>query len=173
VFFANGTPPQTYVKRRLVPGLESAFVPGQASFMLGDRMAIAICKDMDFPAMIRGDAMLQPGLFAVPAWDFNKDAVWHARLAILRGVENGFSVARSANNGLLTLSDAYGRILAMKQSTSGGMVLLQGDLPRGPGRTLYARIGDSFAWICLAMSVLLVGIAFFAKPDYAGKPPVL
>lgn len=141
--------------------------------MLGDRTAVAICKDMDFPAMIRGDAMLQPGLFAVPAWDFGKDAVWHARLAILRGVENGFAVARSANYGLLTLSDAYGRVLATKASTSGGMVLLQGDLPRGPGQTLYARIGDSFAWICLAMSVLLIAVASLAKPGYAGKQPVL
>lgn len=173
VFFANGTPPQTYVKRRLVPGLESTFDPGLSSFMLGDRTAVAICKDMDFPAMIRGDAVLQPGLFAVPAWDFGKDAVWHARLAILRGVENGFAVARSANDGLLTLSDAYGRVLATRASTSGGMTLLQGDLPRGPGQTLYARIGDSFAWICLAMSVLLITVAFFAKPDYAGRPPVL
>lgn len=173
IFFANGAPPQTYVKRRLVPGLESAFTPGRASFMLGDRTAVAICKDMDFPAMIRSDAVLQPGIFAVPAWDFDKDAVWHARLAILRGVENGFAVARTANDGLLTLSDAYGRVLAVKASSGGGMVLLQGDLPRGPGQTLYARIGDSLAWICLAMSVLLISVAFFAKPDYAKSPPVL
>jgi apolipoprotein N-acyltransferase len=173
LFFFNGTPPQTYAKRRLVPGLESTFVPGQAFFMLGDRTAVAICKDMDFPTMIRGDALLQPSIYAVPAWDFGKDAVWHARLAILRGVENGFAVARSANDGLLTLSDAYGRVLAVKASSEGGMVLLQGDLPRGPGQTLYARIGDSFAWICLAMSVLLISVAFFAKPDYAQRPPVL
>jgi apolipoprotein N-acyltransferase len=33
-------------------------------------------------------------------------------MAVLRAVENGFALARSARNGLLTLSDNRGRILA-------------------------------------------------------------
>jgi len=162
IFFGNGTSPQLYTKRRLVPGLESAFVPGQASYMLSSRTAVAICKDMDFPAMLRTDARLHPTLFAVPAWDFGKDRRWHARLAIMRGVENGFAVARSAKEGLLTLSDAYGHVIAEKSSESGGMVTLVGDLPRGLGATLYARVGDAFAWICAGLSLLLLGAALLA-----------
>jgi apolipoprotein N-acyltransferase len=99
-------------------------------------------------------------LFAVPAWDFDQDRWWHARLAIMRGVENGFAVARSAKDGLLTLSDAYGRVIARKDSTPSGMVMLMGDLPRGPGETLYARIGDAFAWLCLGLAAILVSVAF-------------
>lgn len=175
IYFANGTTPQTYTKRRLVPGLEAAFTPGHASFMLGDRTAVAICKDMDFPAMIRGDSVLGPDLYAVPAWDFGRDAVWHARLAIMRGVENGFAVARAANDGLLTLSDAYGRILALRRTSetpvAGGMVLLNGEVPRGPGPTLYTRLGDAFAWLAGALSLLLLGVAVLA--GYRAKPPVV
>jgi apolipoprotein N-acyltransferase len=163
VFFPGGAPPQSYFKRHMVPVLENVFTPGQSSFMLSDRTAVAICKDMDFQATLRADAVLHPNLFAVPAWDFGKDRWWHARLAIMRGVENGFAVARTANRGLLTLTDAYGRILGQKTSGGGGMVLLQGDLPRGPGVTPYARIGDSFAWLCCALSVLLLGVAAFAR----------
>ena len=48
-------------------------------------------------------------------------------------------------------------------TAEGGMVQLQGDLPRGPGVTLYARIGDAFAWICAALSLLLLGVAAFAR----------
>jgi apolipoprotein N-acyltransferase len=162
IFFGNGAPPQLYTKRRLVPGLESAFEPGQASFMLSNRTAVAICKDMDFPDMLRRDAVLHPTLFAVPAWDFDRDRWWHARLAIMRGVENGFAVARAAKDGLLTLSDAYGRVTAEKRSELGGMVTLVGDLPRGPGATLYATVGDTFAWICAGLSLLLLGAAFLA-----------
>lgn len=165
IFFANGSAPETYTKRRLVPGLESAFVPGVRSFMLSDRMGVAICKDMDFPAMLREDALVSPNLYTVPAWDFDRDAVWHARLAIMRGVENGFAVARAANDGLLTLSDAYGRVLGVKATAEGGMVTLRGDIPRGPGQTLYGRIGDSLAYICLALSVLLLAVAVFAKSE--------
>lgn len=162
IFFGNGAPPQTYSKRHLVPGLERAFVPGTASFMLADGTAVAICKDMDFPDMLRRDALLAPTLYAVPAWDFGKDRWGHARIAVMRGVENGFSVVRAANDGLLTVSDAYGRVLAEKPSDAGGMVTLIAQVPRGPGHTLYARVGDTFAWICLALSVLLIGIGFAA-----------
>jgi apolipoprotein N-acyltransferase len=84
----------------------------------------------------------------------------------LRGVENGFAVARAANNGLLTVSDAYGRVVAMKSTAGGGMVTVRADVPRGPGKTLYVGIGDGLAYIALAMSVLLLGVAGLAR-----KPP--
>src|SRR5260221_243302 len=102
---------------------------------------------MASPAMLRADSRtLHPTLIAVPAWDFGRDRWWHARLAILRGVEDGFALARAAKDGLLTLSDAQGRVVAMKRSDAGGMVTLVGNLARGPGDTLYLRIGDVFAW---------------------------
>lgn len=162
VYFPNGSEPQSYTKRHLVPGLESSYEPGSKSFMLGDRTGVAICKDMDFPTTLRADAILGPNFYAVPAWDFDGDAVWHARIAILRGVENGFAVARAANNGLLTLSDAYGRVVAVKSTAAGRMVTLEGTLPRGPGATLYGVIGDSLAYIALGMSVMLLGVAGLA-----------
>jgi hypothetical protein len=34
--------------------------------------------------------------------------VFNSRMAVLRGVEQGFSVIRAANQGLLTVSDPYG-----------------------------------------------------------------
>jgi apolipoprotein N-acyltransferase len=161
-YFANGAAPVGYAKRHLIPGLESVFEPGKKSFMTSDFTGVAVCKDMDFPASLRAEAILQPSLYAVPAWDFGKDGPWHARLAVLRGVENGFAVARAANNGLLTVSDAYGRIIAAKSTAEGGMVTLRAEVARGPGRTPYAGIGDGLAYIALAMSLLLLGVAVAA-----------
>ncbi|MDE2132980.1 MAG: hypothetical protein KGM97_04625 [Alphaproteobacteria bacterium] len=159
IFFANGSPPAQYDKRHMVAGLESAFVPGHSSFMLANHTAVAICKDMDFPQMLRSDSVLHPSSFAVPAWDFDQDRWWHARMAAMRGVENGFAVARAAKDGLLTLTDAYGRVIATKRSDADGMVTLVGELRRGPGNTPYARIGDAFAWLCLVLACLLPGWA--------------
>jgi apolipoprotein N-acyltransferase len=127
--------------------------------MLSNRIGDAICKDMDFQATLRRDAVNHPTLMAVPAWDFDGDRWWHARLAIMRGVENGFAVARAANDGLLTLSDAYGRVLLQKRTTSAGMVTLIDTLPRGPGYTTYQDIGDVFAWAATALALLLLIIA--------------
>ncbi len=159
VFPADGTAPINYAKRHLIGGLEDSFVPGRRPLVLSDGIGIAICKDMDFPSTLRADTVVRPSLYAVPAWDFGGDAWWHARVAIMRGVENGFSVARAANQGFMTLSDAYGRILQKKHSGIDGMATLLGDLPRGPGHTDYGLIGDAFAWLCIGASIGLVGAA--------------
>jgi apolipoprotein N-acyltransferase len=164
VFAPDGSPPARYFKRRMVPGLEDAFVPGDGGFVQPDKTGVAICKDMDFPATLRGDSVRgHPTLLAVPAWDFDQDRTWHAHLAIMRGVEDGFSLARATKDGLLTLSDADGRVVAMKRSDVRGMVTLAGDLRRGPGRTLYQSIGDAFAWVCMALSAGLLGLAFVRR----------
>jgi apolipoprotein N-acyltransferase len=161
MYFPNGAAPIPYAKRHLIPGLESVFEPGKKSFMTGDFIGVALCKDMDFPATLRSDALLAPTLYAVPAWDFDADGAWHARLAMMRGIENGFAVVRAANNGVLSISDAYGRVIAARK-TGGGMVTLKAIVARGPGRTLYAGIGDGLAEIALAMTLLLVVVAVAA-----------
>jgi apolipoprotein N-acyltransferase len=116
--------------------------------------------------MIRNDMVAtKPVLLAVPAWDFVADATDHARVAILRSVENGVPMARTARNGLMTLNDRYGRIVALKVTGGAGFKTLSGNLPldgRGGG-TIYDRIGDVFGWLCLVIGLGLVGFAFTRK----------
>jgi apolipoprotein N-acyltransferase len=155
--------PVTYEKRRLVPVLESAvFTPGPGPSTLANGTGLEICKDMDFQAMIRADEVAtHPTLLAVPAWDFDKDDWSHARVAVLRSIENGVPMARTARDGLLILNDRYGRIVA-KARTVGPFTTLVGDLPldgRG-GNTLYDRIGDVFGWLCAVLGIGLVVLAF-------------
>jgi apolipoprotein N-acyltransferase len=143
--------PTTYEKRRLVPILESAvYTPGPGPKVLSNGVGLEICKDMDFQAMLRSDSVLtRPVVLAVPAWDFDKDDWSHARVAVLRSVENGVPMARAARNGLLTLNDRYGRLVA-RTKTLGSFTVLIGDLPlQGHGGdTVYDRIGDVFGWLC-------------------------
>ncbi len=158
--FAPGEPsPITYQKRRLIPGLEAPmFMPGPGPKVLPNGYGLEICKDMDFQAMVRTDAVAtRPVLFAVPAWDFRRDDWAHARIAVLRSVENGVPMARAARDGLLTLNDRYGRLIASTR-TVGGFRTLIGELPlngRG-GDTLYDRIGDSFGWLSLMLGLGLL-----------------
>jgi apolipoprotein N-acyltransferase len=144
---------RTYDKRhRLLPG-EAIYRPGKVSGVIGGGRAMAICKDLDFPRTIRADAQAGIRLMAVPANDFTKDGWIHARQAILRGVENGFAVVRSAFSGLETVSDAQGRVLASAKTDHFGMIVTRAAVPLGPGPTLYTRIGDVFAWFCVALSM--------------------
>jgi apolipoprotein N-acyltransferase len=151
---------RSYAKRHLVPFVETEFKPGHGSGWLGEGRAMAICKDMDFPRTILGDAKSGIRLMGVPAGDFGKDAWLHARMAIMRGVENGFAIVRAADEGLLTASDAEGRVIAQKSAASPGMTVLIADLPLGPGPTLYTRIGDTFPYclivLCLGLGAVIV-----------------
>jgi apolipoprotein N-acyltransferase len=154
---------QSYDKRHMIPGLESEFAPGGGPLIFeheGVRYGVAICKDMDFPALGREYAGID--VMLVPAWDFAEDAWLHSRMGILRGIESGYAIARSARNGALTVSDAYGRV--SYEAPSGPQTAYNVEIPSsGPGVTLYARIGDAFGWSMLALAALLIGWTIWAR----------
>lgn len=52
------------------------------------------------------------GLLLVPAWDFDADSWWLARMATLRGIENGFSTAPAPQYQILNVSDTRGMFLS-------------------------------------------------------------
>jgi len=153
---------------RLMP-FEAKFPPGTAPGLLGEGEAMVICKDMDFPDTIRKDAHAGLRLMAVPAWDSDADAWIHARMAVLRGVENGFAVARAASHGLLTASDANGRLIAQKVARPEQMDWILADLPLGPGPTLYTRIGNVFPWATLGLTLLLCVVGMSANGDLSDR----
>ncbi|MCU1664366.1 MAG: lnt, partial [Pseudonocardia sp.] len=153
-FPRDGSAPLVYHKRYPVPGVEDAVTPGGApGFLPGDgRGGVAICADMGQVSLGREYGRAGVGLMAVPALDFDVDAWAQSRVQLLRGVENGFSVARAARQGYLTLSDGNGRVLAQAASTAGiRAASVTADLPSAGGGTPYSRAGDWFAWLCLAL----------------------
>jgi len=163
-----GFTPLTYDKHYLIPGLEAEYIPGKDLLSL-DRVGVAICKDMDFPRFLRSYGRRHIGLMLVPAWDFVADGRLHSRMAVVRGVENGFAVARSASNGLLTLNDANGRVVAEAPSTHGTLV---GEIRLGSGGTFYTRSGDAFGWslVILCVGLLTSLLTTRARPTRLDNP---
>lgn len=155
-FFPDGRV-MTYAKRHPLWPLETE-PPGHTSGYLGGGYATQICKDMDFVHTVRTTALRGVRLMIVPANDFGHDGYIHARMSVMEGVENGFAVLRSAFNGLETISDAYGRILASASTMRPGMVVTTAAVPLGPGPTLYTHLGNVFPWLCALASIAL-GIA--------------
>ncbi|OQW59770.1 MAG: hypothetical protein A4S17_02425 [Proteobacteria bacterium HN_bin10] len=154
---------QSYDKRHMIPGFESHFELGGAPLIFsheGVRYGVAICKDLDFPALGREYAGVD--VMLAPAWDFGDDGWLHSRMAVLRGVENGYAVVRSARNGLLTVSDAYGRVL--HEAPSGPQTAYNVSIPTaGRVPTIYSRIGDAFGWSTLALAGLLIGWTIWVR----------
>jgi apolipoprotein N-acyltransferase len=153
-----------YIKRRLIPGLESAYTVGDRALIIGSR-SVAICKDFDFAAMIREYGAGGAQLMLAPAWDFVRDGRLHARMAVVRGVENGFALARAAAHGRLTLSDRYGRIVAEVVTDPDRPTSLVAEVGLHGGGTLYSRIGDVFAWLALVLACLLLIAAVSRRPS--------
>ena len=156
VIFTPGAPTQRYLKRRLIPGLDIGYTTGSSAFVEG-ATGVAICKDFDFPEMIREYGARGVTLLIAPSWDFGADGRLHARMAVVRGVENGFALARAATDGRLTLSDRSGRIVAEAVTSPDQPTVLTAELGLRSGGTLYTRIGDVFAWIVVAAAAALIG----------------
>ncbi len=83
-------------------------------------------------------------------------------------MEEGFTVARSAKQGLLTISDNRGRILAEKRSDDAtpfaSLVVV---VPVYRTTTIYSRLGDWFAWMILAVLIVLIASAAARKTVFA------
>ena len=148
-----------YDKQHPVPGLEVEFLRGDRFVVrdvVGYRAGIAICKDMHFAALGRGYGRETVNVILEPAWDFYVDGWMSMQMAALRGLESGYAVVHSARDSFLSVSDRFGNINARLRSRRLPGATLRVDVPMGPpGPTPYARFGDLFGWLCVAITVTL------------------
>lgn len=170
MFQPGETSPVTYIKHHLLPGMDP-FIPGDSYTMLqgSPRIGLAICKDMDFHDIGNTYAARRAQLLLVPASDFTVDGWLHSRIAIMRGVESGFAVARAAHAGRLTLSDDRGRVVAEASSEARDAELV-GDLPLRETRTFYAQWRDWFAWVDLVALAACLLLAFVPRKAPVESP---
>ena len=104
------------------------------------------------------------GLMLVPGWDFFLDYIQHGHIAILRGVESGFSIVRSAKGGSLYVSDDRGRILAETTSDSAPFATLLVTVPAAHDETFYDTMGGWFAYLSILMlAIVLVRLYVLRK----------
>lgn len=161
LFDPSGATAWSYRKTHLVPGSEEKLSlagdgqPKVASTGVG-RLVGAVCYDMDFPATIRRLAADADILFA-PSHDYQAIREVHARMAVLRAIENGVAMVRPTANGAGIATDAYGRTLAWVGYQRSGGASLVAQVPQHGVRTVYSRWGDWFAWLCtMALGALLL-----------------
>lgn len=154
--YAPGQPARSYIKHHLLRPFESELTPGTQLVSMTtptSRWGVAICKDMDFTQLSRQYGNLGVGLMLVPGVDFDVDRGFHGHMAIMRGVESGFSIAHSARRGYLTVSDDRGRILGQARSDSAPFATVLVNAPATHSWTLFLAWGDWFAWLAMAIVV--------------------
>jgi apolipoprotein N-acyltransferase len=154
----------SYLKSRLVPGGEARVSsPGNARLPISDtqygRMAAAICFDMDFPQLIQQVGRAEADLLLAPANDWDVIKHLHLRMAIFRAIENGVSMVRATKSGLSGAVDAFGRTLAVTDHFWPGAQIMIAQVPLTRVCTIYTRVGDLFAWLCIASLLIIIAAA--------------
>ena len=156
----------SYNKHHLLPPFEDRFAPDVKRTVVSTssgKWGVEICKDMDFPRLSREYSQDGIGLLIVPAWDFVLDGWLHGRMAILRGVESGFSIARSAKLGILTLTDDRGRVLAERDTIGPQFATVIANIPVHHDATIYSRFGNWFGYLCSLLLLATLFSMFSAK----------
>lgn len=165
---ADGSRPVAFHKwhdggRKFRAGHDLAFLPGT-----GNRVGMAVCGDVNFQAPIRDYADAGTHLVAIPASNEDLNGWQHSRTALLRGVENGLGIAWSSQRGTLMAADPLGRVLA-SHHTGTALDVAVAEVPAGTGPTIYTRIGDLFAWLCIAMALGGLISMWVPKPRRAAE----
>ncbi len=159
-----------YAKHYLIPGLENELRAGNEwQSVPGTSWALAVCFDLDRPGLVRANQRRGATLMLAPALDFDVDHWVHSRMAVMRGVESGVGVARAAQRGELVASDSNGRVLGSAATDLGDTRTVLADIPLRTGGTMYARIGDWFAWLC-ALTLAVALLRLYPRSGRSGLP---
>jgi apolipoprotein N-acyltransferase len=144
----------SYLKSRPVAGWEASVIrAGDGRLPVADtplgRIAAAICFDADFPELVRQVGQAHADLWILPVNDWPDIKRTHFEMAAFRAIENGAPLLRAASRGVSGAFDPWGRELGMTDHFSGAPTMVA-QVPVGGVPTLYASVGDLFAWLCVA-----------------------
>jgi apolipoprotein N-acyltransferase len=131
-------------------------------FSSGNSFGVFICYEAIYPGEIRRFAANGAQLFVNISNDgwfgHSAAAEQHLRMARVRAVENRRWIVRTTNSGITASIDPYGRIFRPLPKD----VRAAADLPYDfrTDKTIYTRFGDWFAWLCVLVSAILLGLTF-------------
>jgi apolipoprotein N-acyltransferase len=139
----------------------SDFVPGTDFTVLdvgdGVRASVAICYESTYPTLTRAFVNGGAELLLVitnDAWFGNSSAAYqHFQMGAMRAIETGRYLARAANTGITAVVDPYGRTVSRLDMFQ--PLTLTADVRLLDGRTIYTRVGDLVAWLCVALTAVV------------------
>ncbi len=127
------------------------------------RLATVICFDLDFPSLLRQAGQAGSDVVLLPSYDWQEIDPMHTQITTFRAIENGFSLVRQTRAGLSMTVDYEGRVLAVSDYFSSDQQVMIASVPIHGVHTIYAVIGDLFAWLSLMGLVILTAVAFWPR----------
>jgi len=150
------------------PGVVSLQLPGGDTWRLGP----VICYEDILQGFLRGVGQLRPNLLVnltSDSWFGADTEPWeHLALAVFASVELRVSMVRAVNSGVSALIDPNGRVVQKTyandpyrhpRGADGALVMA----PKMAGsHTVFVAVGNLFAYLCLAATLLFLGRALLA-----------
>jgi apolipoprotein N-acyltransferase len=145
-------------------------------FANGNTFSTFICYEAIYPGEVRAfvnhGAQLLVNISNDGWFGTSEAAEQHLRMVRVRAVENRRWVVRDTNSGITASIDPYGNVTRVMRRD----VRDSADLPYDfrTDKTIYTRFNDWFAWMCVAVSAILVLLTFRKAdkiPPSAGKLP--
>jgi apolipoprotein N-acyltransferase len=156
----------------------SDFSPGDRVVTLpidGGSATTAICYEVVYPRLIRRSVLAGSELLTTitnDAWYGRSSAPYqHFEQAAMRAIEQGRYLARAANTGISGFVDPYGRVLARSRLFETEVLVT--DVRLVEPLTVYARIGDVFAFACTFVTALALVMALRTPGARGERPAVL
>ncbi len=142
----------------------SRYSAGTSAGLLGGfdtPLGVTICFEGVYPpltrSLARGGARVLVNL-ANDSWFRGRGGHGqHLRQVVFRAVETGLPLVRAASDGISTVVEPDGRIVERLAAGERGILRATVRLPAGAAATLYTRLGDWFAWLCIAAVMLATG----------------
>jgi apolipoprotein N-acyltransferase len=139
------------------------------------RLGPVICYEDILQGYLRGVGQVQPNLLVnltSDSWFGADTEPWeHLALSVFASVELRVGLVRAVNSGVSALIDPNGRVLEKSYAndpyrnprSADGIVV---SAPIMPGtKTPYVVIGNLFAYVCAAATLILLGLALFRRPS--------
>lgn len=147
------------------PGVMNLQGPGGQAWALGP----VICYEDILQGFLRGVGRLHPNLLVnltSDSWFGADTEPWeHLALAVFASIELRVSMVRAVNSGVSALIDPNGRLLQKtyaddpyRQPRAADGIVVTAPVLSG-GHTPYVAVGNLFAYLCMAATVVVAGFA--------------
>jgi len=152
-------------KARPVVGSEAPFLPpGHNELPTLDtpfgRVGLVICHDLDFTDYVAQAGRKEVDLLIAPSADWTVIADLHAKMGIMRAVENGFWLLRPAYNGLTVIASPQGHVVYSEYDDDLEERVLSGQILPMRSATMYPHIRTYLPLLAL---LLLAGLLVLAR----------
>lgn len=152
---------------------------GQADFSSGRNMtmfsvdninfAVVICFESAFPGYCADFCRMGAEFLIIITNDmwFGSSSLpyQHARMSVLRAVENRVPLARCANTGITMFVDRWGRIKS--ETNMYERKLVCGSIKPEKSTSIYNHYGNILPLVCIAGNIFLIlAVAFYKKEKY-------